>query len=412
MLRRRPQQPPHTAPPTARRPGRRHARTPARRRCRTAAPPYRRAAAAEPATLARVRAQVLGSVGAWGAGAGQLKFPSGLALDAARGALYVTDRLNHRVVAYDAALRAPLLSFGRRGQAEGALSHPEGIALHDGALFVADAGNARVSAFRRDGTFLRSFGGEGESAGRFLMPQGVISAHGRLYVSDHSGRRLQTFTARGEPLQHVNFVRREAPDQMLLGRLEGLCVSRAEDKLYVVDLDAHKLHVLLVRNNTHAPRYIRVVPGAPATELGYVEVAGGRANIVAGGFPVPDEEVKPQKAVRPAKAAGGKRAGGKAAARRRAAAPRPPCWRSARRSRRRASAPSPRWRRTARRRRARRRRRGGTRRRGRGRRSARRRARRRWPSARRSASGRAAAPQERRVSSNMHTRGRGVRRER
>ena len=265
-----------------------------------------------------MRAQVLGSVGAYGTGAGQLKFPSGLALDAARGALYVTDRLNHRVVAYDAALRAPMLSFGRRGIADGDLSHPAGIALHDGDLFVADAGNARVSAFRRDGTFIRSFGGEGDAAGRFLMPQGIVSAHGRLYVSDHSGRRLQTFTARGEPLQQVNFVRNLVRgldrDEMLLGRLEGLCVSRAEDKLYVVDLDAHKLHVLLVRNNTHAPRYVRVVPGAPATELGYVEVAGGRADIVANGFPVPDEEVKPPKAARSAKAAGGKRAGGKAAA--------------------------------------------------------------------------------------------------
>ena len=145
------------------------------------------------------------------------------------------------------------------------------------------------------------------------MPQGVISAHGRLYVSDHSGRRLQTFTARGEPLQHVNFVRREAPDQIVLGRLEGLCVSRAEDKLYVVDVDLHKLHVLSVRNNTHTPRYVRVVPGAPAPpELGYVEVAGGRADMVANGFPVPGEEVRPARAAKPAKAAGGKRAGGKA----------------------------------------------------------------------------------------------------
>ena len=179
-----------------------------------------------------MRAQVLGSVGAYGTGAGQLNFPSGLALDAARGALYVTDCLNHRVVAYDAALRAPLLSFGRRGIADGDLSHPAGIALHDGDLFVADAGNARVSAFRRDGTFIRSFGGEGDAAGRFLMPQGIVSAHGRLYVSDHSGRRLQTFTARGEPLQQVNFVRNLVRgldrDEMLLGRLEGLCVSRAE----------------------------------------------------------------------------------------------------------------------------------------------------------------------------------------
>ena len=150
---------------------------------------------------------MLSSVGAYGIGAGQLKFPSGLALDAGRGALYVTDCLNHRVVAYDAALRAPLLSFGRRGIADGDLSHPAGIALHDGDLFVADAGNARVSAFRRDGTFIRSFGGEGDAAGRFLMPQGIVSAHGRLYVSDHSGRRLQTFTARGEPLQQINFVR-------------------------------------------------------------------------------------------------------------------------------------------------------------------------------------------------------------
>ena len=55
-------------------------------------------------------------------------------------ALYVTDCLNHRVVAYDAALHAPLLSFGRRGIADD-LSHPAGIALHDGDLFVADAGN-------------------------------------------------------------------------------------------------------------------------------------------------------------------------------------------------------------------------------------------------------------------------------
>ena len=154
-----------------------------------------------------MRAQVLGSVGAYGTGAGQLKFPSGLALDAERGALYVTDCLNHRVVAYDAALRATMLSFGRRGIADGDLSHPAGIALHDGDLFVADSGNSRVSAFRRDGTFIRSFGGEGDAAGRFLMPQGIVSAHGRLYVSDHSGRRLQTFTARGEPLQQVNFVR-------------------------------------------------------------------------------------------------------------------------------------------------------------------------------------------------------------
>jgi hypothetical protein len=68
------------------------------------------------------------------------------------------------VVALALFLLAPVaradLSFGPQGSGAGQLSNPWGIAVHfaTGGVFVADAGNRRVSVFDEDGDFLRAFG--------------------------------------------------------------------------------------------------------------------------------------------------------------------------------------------------------------------------------------------------------------
>ncbi len=64
----------------------------------------------------------------------------------------------------------------------------------NGDVYVADAGNDRISVFAGDGIFLRSFG-----EGQMLEPKDVAFGEGgRVYVADFGNDRIDVFSAKGE----------------------------------------------------------------------------------------------------------------------------------------------------------------------------------------------------------------------
>jgi tripartite motif-containing protein 71 len=89
----------------------------------------------------------LGQFGLHGDGGGQFEGPEGIAADSA-GNLYVVDNGDSRVEEFTSA-GAFLMSFGSEGASsgtgEGKLKYPEGIAINAaGDVYVADAGNNRI----------------------------------------------------------------------------------------------------------------------------------------------------------------------------------------------------------------------------------------------------------------------------
>lgn len=121
-----------------------------------------------------------------GAGPGQFRAPSGIAVDA-RGRVWVADTGNDRVQAFtrDGALVRVLA---------GRLKAPEAVAVDAaGNVYVADTGNRRVVQFSWWGGFTREFGG-------LARPSGVALDHaGRLLVDD-TGRVARFDTRTGAAL--------------------------------------------------------------------------------------------------------------------------------------------------------------------------------------------------------------------
>jgi NHL repeat len=91
-----------------------------------------------------------------GPGATQPLRPMWPAVDAA-GNVYVADRLNSRVVKYNAAGEYAS-HFGSLGSGNGQFKEPRGIAISPvtGNIFVADNGNARIQQFTPSGVFVSS----------------------------------------------------------------------------------------------------------------------------------------------------------------------------------------------------------------------------------------------------------------
>jgi NHL repeat len=95
----------------------------------------------------------------------------------------------------NAAAFGPLGSFGEFGDGPGELDSPAQLAVApDGELYVADAGNDRISVFAGNGTFRRTFG-----EGKLLEPQDVALADdGRAFVADAGHDRIAVFGDGGE----------------------------------------------------------------------------------------------------------------------------------------------------------------------------------------------------------------------
>ena len=137
------------------------------------------------------------SFGSSGDGAGQFRRPSGIAIDADDNAV-VVDTVNHRIQKLDKDGN-PLSQWGRLGKDEGEFRSPWGIAIDgDGFIYVADHENHRVQKFDADGGFVFALGSYGDGEGEFDHPSDVaIDPDGDIYVCDYANHRVQAFDAEG-----------------------------------------------------------------------------------------------------------------------------------------------------------------------------------------------------------------------
>lgn len=132
-------------------------------------------------------------LGGHGTRPGRFNFPSYVNVDPA-GRLYVTDGLNGRIQVLSPE-GEPLGAIGQHGDGSGDFSAPKGVGIDgDGHLYVADAAFDNIQVFDRKGRLLLYFGKAGQAPGRFWMPTGVhVDGRDRIYVTDSYNKRIQVF---------------------------------------------------------------------------------------------------------------------------------------------------------------------------------------------------------------------------
>ncbi len=130
----------------------------------------------------------------------------------------------------------------KRGQFFG----PRAVAVSRDELYVVDTGNERIQVFGIDGTFKRVWGGYGHGPGQLIEPGGIaIGPDGLIYVADAGNARISIFTPAGEPLAQWPVKAWPAPDAA--GARPGFQPYLAFDKdgkLYVSSSETGSVEVL------------------------------------------------------------------------------------------------------------------------------------------------------------------------
>lgn len=144
--------------------------------------------------------RLLQTIGARGEADGQFNFPTLLWRDAARGRLYVNDSLNFRVQVFDDDDRF-VSRFGRHGDGSGDMARHKGIATdRQGHVYVVDALFHAVQIFDADGRLLLGIGGQGRDRGEFWLPTGIfIGDDDRIFIADSYNQRVQVLRYVGGP---------------------------------------------------------------------------------------------------------------------------------------------------------------------------------------------------------------------
>ena len=181
-----------------------------------------------------------GQIGGYGREAGQMIWPSALALDSDEN-LYLADDFLHRITVYDR--EGSLVStWGTKGSGDGEIDGPSGLLFDsDDNLMVVDHRNHRVQKFTRDGKFLSKWGSFGEGDAEFNLPWGIArDREGNLYVADWRNDRIQKFTSEGQFLAKYGT---SGNGDGQFSRPSGVAVD-SEGNVYVVDWGNQRVQVL------------------------------------------------------------------------------------------------------------------------------------------------------------------------
>ena len=164
---------------------------------------------------------------------GELQSPSGVALDEARGLIYIVDSRKHMVFVYSLKDYAKIREFGQRGGGPGEFNFPTNITVDsDGKVYVVDTANFRIQIFDPEGKYLKTIGALGDSPGSLARPKGVgVDSEGHIYVVDTAFQNFQIFDQEGNVLLFVGGAG-FGPGKFALPA--GLAID-AQDRIYVVD---------------------------------------------------------------------------------------------------------------------------------------------------------------------------------
>jgi len=126
--------------------------------------------------------------------------PEGVAVDVARGRIYVADGNNHRAQVFDYTTRAYQTTLG-------GFSYTSDVAVDtEGNLYVTETWSSasRVQQFDSDLNYVRIYGTTGvpylTDGSHYNRPEGVaVAPDGSIYISEHYGHRLVKLNAAGVP---------------------------------------------------------------------------------------------------------------------------------------------------------------------------------------------------------------------
>ena len=115
--------------------------------------------------------------------------PTGIAVDSDDN-VYVSCADHVRKFSHDGLLKN---SVGKSGQNEGEFIRPEGLAIHNGLLYVCDTFNNRIQVFDMEQLdFVKIIGCQGSGNIEFNHPWAIdIDPTGRAYVADQNNNRVQ-----------------------------------------------------------------------------------------------------------------------------------------------------------------------------------------------------------------------------
>ncbi|MFN7975599.1 MAG: NHL repeat-containing protein [Acidobacteriota bacterium] len=162
------------------------------------------------------------------------KKPEGVAA-AADGGFYVVDTGAHRVTAFDRDGRF-VRTFGKKGSGPGELFKPESATVDDdGRVYVADEGNHRVVVFDAAGAFVMELGGCGVGPGAFDGDvEGItIDKRGFLLALDADESLLEVFDRDGKFVTQLGDGDGDAPEQVKSA--DGVFYDRNRDAVWVAD---------------------------------------------------------------------------------------------------------------------------------------------------------------------------------
>lgn len=131
-------------------------------------------------------------IGSRGVAPGHFNYPTHIALN--HGRLHVSDTMNARVQVLRAEDGVPITVFGERGDYIGNLTLPKGIAVDsEENIYVVESQFDHLLVFNRNGRFLMGLGGAGQQTGQFFSPAGVwVDAKDRVFVADMFNGRITT----------------------------------------------------------------------------------------------------------------------------------------------------------------------------------------------------------------------------
>lgn len=136
---------------------------------------------------------LLAEMGGRGDGPGEFNYPTHIALGQDK--LYVTDTMNARVQVFAADTGKYLRTIGKRGMFIGDLTRPKGVAVDsEENVYIIESYFDYLLIYNRRGQFLMPLGGVGFSAGKFHLPSGVwVDSRNRVYVADMMNSRIAVF---------------------------------------------------------------------------------------------------------------------------------------------------------------------------------------------------------------------------